>query len=115
VADLLQSGAAWLASKMSEAAGHAVQLVRGEQTHSVTATIGRSVFETQTQSGFVESWEARDFIVLASSYPFSEPQRGDRVLDGDGIYEVCSPQGTPLYHFADSFHNQIRLHTKRVN
>lgn len=119
MADMVREGAAWLASQLSNAAGFTVTLKRGELSATVSATVGRSTFETQTQSGFVESWESRDYIVLASDYPWSEPVRGDTVEETVGgitsIYEVTSPQGTPLFHHSDGFQNSIRIHTKRVS
>lgn len=117
--DIIRDGAAYLAASLASSAAHVVTLQRGGQSAAVNAVIGKSVFESQTSSGFVESWESRDFIVRKSEYPFGEPVRGDLVTENSNgqqaVYEVCSPAGTPLFHYADAFANSIRLHTKRVN
>ena len=88
---------------------------RGANSSQVIATVGRSVFEAANQSGVVESWESRDFIVAVSDLPFGEPQRHDKIVEQlNGIsvvYDVTSPRGVPLFHYGDAFRQTVRIHT----
>ena len=119
MADMIRDGAAYLADTLKLVASDSVTITRGEQSQAVLAVVGRSVFESQDQSGIVETWESRDYIVKASDLPFGEPLRGDTVTEtvGDSVcvYEVVAPRGTPLFHYADAFQQTVRIHTKRVD
>lgn len=119
MADMIRDGAAHLADTLKLVASQSVTITRGEQTATVSATVGRSVFESQDTSGIVETWESRDFILITGDLPFGEPQRGDTVvetIDGTACtYEVTAPRGTPLFHYADAFQQSVRIHTKRVD
>jgi hypothetical protein len=124
MADLIRTGAAWLTDQLKASAGTTITYIRttgptgATLTHSLTATVGNSAFEASTQSGVVERWEARDYIVKADDLAF-EPLRGDtirEVVDGvTGVYEVATPRGVPTVHPADAFDTARRIHTKRIN
>ncbi len=118
VADLLASGASWLAGQLKVAAGRAVIYRRGESGATITATIGRSQFEAQNQSGVVENWESRDYLLPAGDLPFGEPRRGDHLLEEIGgevvVFEVAAPRGVPVFHFGDAFRSIVRIHTKAI-
>jgi hypothetical protein len=118
MADLIRTGAAWLTDQLKAAAGTTVSYVRGANTATLTATVGRSMFESQGQSGVIEQWEARDFIIKTDELPYGEPQRGDKIYEQFGtvsnIYEVATPRGVPLWHYADPFQTSVRVHTKRI-
>lgn len=119
MADMLASGAAWLADRLAAAAGTNCAYKRGQNTAQITATIGRSMFEAQNQSGVVESWESRDYILRTSELPYGEPVRGDIIVeDVDGVatfYQVSSPRGVPVFHHGDAFMKTVRIHTQRVD
>jgi hypothetical protein len=118
MADVIRSGAAWLADQLAASAGATVEYRRGANVATITAVVGRSVFESQDQSGVSESWESRDYIIKTADFPHSEPLRGDRIVETLGsdsiVFEVVSPRGVPLFHHGDPFHSTIRVHTKRV-
>lgn len=118
MADAIRSGVAWLATQLQAHAGSEVEYRRGNATETVTAVVGRSVFESQDSSGVTEAWEARDYIVKTTEFPHSEPIRGDRIVETVGgvetVFEVVAPRGVPLFHYGDSFHQTIRVHTKRI-
>lgn len=118
MADVIRSGAAWLADQLKASAGATVEYRRGNATATATAVVGRSVFESQDQSGVSETWESRDYIFKAADFPHSEPMRGDKIVETLGglsiAFEVVSPRGVPLFHNGDPFHQTIRVHTKRV-
>ena len=115
---MLRSGAAWLADRLNESAGTSVVYVHGPHRSTITATVGRSVFESQGANGVVEQWESRDYIVKVGDLT-GEPERGDRIFEDYGTntvtYEVVTPRGVPLWHYGDAFQKTLRIHTKRVD
>ena len=114
MADMLADGAAWLAGRLKAAAGRTVTYQRGASATDVTATIGRSQFQSANQAGVIEVWESRDYLISFDDLPFGEPVRGDLVLeevDGEvATYEVAAPRGIPVFH-ADAFRTLARVHT----
>lgn len=114
MADLLRTGAAFLANALKQSAGTSVTIARGNSSASVSAVIGKSVFESQNQSGVVESWESRDFIVKTADLPFGEPHRHDKIIEVMNgvavVYEVASPRGVPVFHYGDAFRATVRMH-----
>jgi hypothetical protein len=115
MSDLLASGAAWLADQLAAGASSSVRYYRGVDFGSVLATIGNSRFEAQGQSGVVETWESRDYLIKTGVLPFGEPQRHDKIVETlngiDITYEVTSPRGVPVFHYGDSFRQTVRVHT----
>lgn len=118
MADMLRTGAAYLANVLKESASSSVIYKRNTQTQTVQATIGKSVFESADTSGVTEVWESRDYLIKLSDLPFGEPVRGDviteTVASQSQSYEVCSPQGIPVFSHGDAFAEIVRVHTKRV-
>jgi hypothetical protein len=116
--DMLAAGAAWLTQQLNAAAGTTVTYRRGSDEAEVTATIGRSDFEAADQSGVVENWEARDYLVPTDQLPFGEPLRGDVIVETSGgldlEYEVAAPRGVPVFRYGDAFRSIVRIHTKQV-
>lgn len=115
MSDLLQTGAAWLANRLSDSASTLCTYHRGNSYAQLRATVGSSTFEAQNQSGVIETWQSRDFIMKASSLPFGDPRRHDRVVQTingvDLTYEVATPQGMPVFRYADPFRQMVRIHT----
>jgi hypothetical protein len=115
MADILASGAAWLADQLAASAARSVVYYRGNSGAAVYATVGVSRFEAQNSSGITETWESRDYIVKADALPFGEPQRHDLIvetLNGSDIrYEVSSPRGVAVFHYGDAYRKTIRIHT----
>jgi len=113
--DILASGASWLADQLAAASSKSVRYCRGVDYGMLAATIGNSRFETQSQSGVLEAWESRDYIVKTGSLPFGEPMRHDRIIETingiDVTYEVTSPRGVPVFHSGDAFRMTTRIHT----
>ncbi len=118
MADAIRTGAAWLADQLKASAGAAVEYKRGNSAATVVAVVGKSVFESQDQSGVSETWESRDYIFKTTDFPHGEPARGDRITETLGgianVFEVVAPRGVPLFHHGDPFHTTIRVHTKRI-
>jgi len=114
---MLRTGSAWLAQQLAAAAGTTCAYRRGANTAQLLATVGRSTFESENQSGIVESWESRDYLIRTEELPYGEPQRGDLIVEEvNGVptfYEVSSPRGVPVFHYADAFGTMCRVHTKQ--
>ena len=114
MSDLLASGAAWLADQLAAGAAKSVRYQRGVDYGTVSATIGNSRFESQGQSGVLETWESRDYIIKAGTLPFGEPLRHDKIIETisgvDVTYEVTSPRGVPVFHYGDPFRQTVRVH-----
>ena len=119
MADLLSSGASWLAGQLKAAAGTVVTYRRGAEEAQVTATIGRSQFEATNQSGVLERWESRDYLISTADLPFGNPERGDVIVEFDnGLYveyEVASPRGVPEWHYGDAFRSIVRVHAVQTD
>jgi hypothetical protein len=119
MADMLAAGARWLTSQLRLAAGTPVIYRRGEDEVEIVATIGRSDFEAANQSGVIENWESRDYLVPIDSLPFGEPLRGDIIVETAGEieieYEVATPRGVPVFRYGDAFRSLVRIHTKQTD
>ena len=117
--DLLQTGASWLAGQLKAVAGSAVTYRRNGVEVAIKATIGRSTFESANQSGVIENWESRDYLIPAADLPFGEPRRGDVLIEevgGDVMeFEVSAPRGVPVHHYGDAFRQIVRVHTKAID
>lgn len=114
MADLLADGAAWLSGQLKTAAGRSVTYQRGGDTADVVATIGQSQFQSANESGAIEVWESRDYLISVNDLPFGPPRRGDLVLEQVGgeilTYEVGAPRGISVAHY-DPFRTLARVHT----
>lgn len=119
MADLLRSGAAWLANQLQKSAGTLCAYKRGNNVAQLTASISRSTFESQGSNGVIEAWESRDYLVKTDELPYGEPRRGDIIVEElDGVatlYEVTAPRGVPIFHYADAFQTVLRIHTKQID
>lgn len=116
---MLADGASWLTSQLKAAAGRTVTYRRGVDEAEVTATVGSSRFEQANQSGVLEQWESRDFMITTADLPYGDPQRGDRIVEDQGgelvEYECSSPRGVPEWHYGDAFRSIVRVHTTQID
>lgn len=116
--DMLRTGAAWLADQLAENAAVTVTYVRQNTRIQVSATVSSSQFQAADGNGVVEVWESRDYMVRVSDFPFREPARGDRIIETVGdvttTYEVVTPRGVPLFHYADAFRHSMKIHAVAV-
>jgi len=122
MSDLLQSGAAWLASQMHSHAAHEITYKRGAEQLPLVATIGKTLFETTNEHGIVERIESRDFMVRAGDLILGgnvvTPLRGDHIRETAGnqtcTYEVLAPGREPAWRYSDAYRTLLRIHTKLV-
>lgn len=96
--------------------GVAVTYQRGESSVSLTATRGRTEFETDDGAGMPLSYESADWLVSAADLVIGgeriEPRQGDKVTDGGKVYEVLAPRGEPVWRWRDGGRSQMRIHSK---
>lgn len=122
MADLLEQGSAFLEDQRHRHMTRPVVYRRASDEVSVSATIGRTVFEQADDRGLVSRIESRDFLVRAEDLVLAGsavlPKAGDSVRDSqDGrtfIYEVMAPGGEPPFRFSDPYRRTLRIHTKHV-
>ncbi len=104
---------------VSTVAGATVTYHRGENSVSVTATLGSSEMITDDGYGTTTPYTSHDFIVRRSSLVIAsaiiEPKPGDsirRILNGVvHVYRVT----TPPFHPSDADLTLYRIHTKFID
>jgi hypothetical protein len=120
--DVLEKGLAWLGKMNSEYRSTPVIYQRDGQELPLTATIGRTVFQTARDGGPFETSEARDFLVDAKTLilggqPFL-PRPGDRIAEEqDGkrfVHEVMALDDEPCFRWCDPYQITLRIHTKHI-
>jgi len=122
MSDLLQQGSRWLEDRRHEHLTRSVTYLRGVNSVTLQATIGKTVFDQQDQLGVVQRTESRDFLVRAVDLVFvggkTLPQQGDRIVEsGEApslLYEVVSIGAEPPFRFSDPERQTLRIHTKFI-
>lgn len=120
--DLLQKASEWLENKRTQFAACMVTYVRGNQTASVPATIGKTVFEIEDGYGLIIRHESRDFLILAADLVLGGvktlPQKGDHICETQGdtvyIHEIVAFDKEGCWRFSDLFRKTLRIHTKKI-
>jgi len=93
---------------------------RGEDTASLSATVGKTDWPMGGTSNVQVSFETRDYLVKASDLVFGStqflPKRDDKIQESIGgktyTYRVLDTDGIPAYRFSDVNKTAIRIHTK---
>lgn len=119
--DVLQDGSDWLEARRHAKASHAVTYHRGAESVSLSATVGMTQWDTQTEVG-VETTQGRDYLVRATDLVISgsqvTPVRGDRIVEVIGsetwTFEVAADGDVPVWRYSDQFGKTLRIHTKLV-
>lgn len=122
MADMLQTGSAWLEAQRHAHVSHAVTYHRGEDSVELNATVGMTQFEVEREHG-IETWESRDFLIrtedLVLAGELVEPAAGDRiretVVDRVQVYEVMAPGDESPWRYSDQWRRTLRVHTKLVD
>ena len=122
MADLLETGSNWLQDQRTQHMSRTVTYERGIDTVSLSATVGRTLFEIDDGHGVIQRHEARDFLVLADDLVLAGsktlPQAGDRVRETQGttvfVYEVMAPGNEPVWRYSDPYRKTLRIHTKHI-
>ena len=122
MADLLETGSNWLQDQRTRHLSRTVVYERGADTTTLSATIGRTVFEIDDGHGVIQRHETRDFLVLADDLVLAGaktlPHAGDRIRETQGttvfVYEVMAPGNEPVWRYSDPYRKTLRIHTKHV-
>lgn len=111
MADLLQTGSAWLESQRTSHCAGLVEYRRSETTTEVHATYGMTKFEVADESGLTVNSHVWDFLILAEELGF-EPVAGDVVAANGRQYEVMPLAGDGCWRWSDPYRVTFRIHTK---
>lgn len=120
MADMLQVATGWLSDVFQESVARNITYTRGAYSVAFAATLGRTLFNLQDQSGLRMQWGDRDYIFPAALLILNsasvKPAVGDRIADSvDGAtYEVRAPQGEATYRNSDAGGIDLRVHAVRV-
>lgn len=100
---------------IAAARGVSVTLTRGGSSVSVTAVVGESTVERETDNGGLTSFRTTDFLILASDYGFGagavEPANNDKVTWGGRVYVARLGPGVRVFDYSDAERSVIRLRT----
>ena len=122
MSNLLERGAAWLASKLTTHATQTVTYRRGTASVEVLAVIGKTEFgEGDTQDAVV-THRMRDYLILTTDLVIAGqailPEIGDRIEEVSNgnkyVQEVLATPSGEVYRYSDSFRIQLRIHTKEI-
>lgn len=116
MADLLQSANAFLRSQRASCMAHAATYSRLSTSVTVNVTVGlRDQVVNAADGSVMMIVHSRDFILTAADLAaFTEPLRGDRIVDDGHTYEVLPMESVPCWQWADQGHIDYRIHTKEV-
>lgn len=110
-----------LCDTLDDMVGVSVTYSRGTLSATVIATIGETIFESDTEFGVLRI-ESRDYLITKSRLDdagFGEPQRGDRITETQGdevvTYEVLDRPGAMPFRYCDSGRARVRVHTTKVD
>ena len=118
---LLGGVGAFLAEKLSQAAGESVTYARGTETVELTAWPGSSLFAVSAPAGQARVLRAdADWLFKAADLAFggalATPQKDDCLtVVRDGlrlVYEAATPTGETVWRYSDPQRTVIRLHTR---
>lgn len=115
---MLADGIDWLNDVLDEHVALSVTYQRGIVSATVSATVGQTVFESDSEYGVLKI-ESRDYLISADNLTtFGEPVRGDKIIETQGTnsvtHEVLDITGIPPFSYCDQSRKRLRVHTKRI-
>ena len=119
MSDLLGSARQWLSQQRKAHLSKEVTYRRGaQQSDDVSASIGRTEYESADVQGVIRRSESRDFIILVDDLPYGLPKRQDRIVETIGstvfTYEILANKNEPGWRYTDLGKHSVRIHTKLV-
>jgi len=123
MANLLKTGAVWLADQLAAHVSETVEIVRGTSACRPAVTRGSTDFEVIDEFGGVVQTRSVDFIVKRTNYDFGDgpvdPAAGDLFVtceDQETVTYEVTPFGPGQQHFRPSDHagEIVRVHTQRI-
>jgi hypothetical protein len=123
MADLIQSGLAWLAGQLAAHAAQSVTYARANTTATVNATLGRKLLQLADVDGGIRmEWTDLSLVVPVAELVLAAvavtPARGDKITITDTAahksrtYQVEPYGDEPPWTWADPYHSLVRIHTK---
>lgn len=115
--DLLERGAQWLEQQRTQHCSRVVTYLRGAESLLVSATVGRTQYETDDGHAVRIDFTDRDFLILAAdlvldSTPIT-PKPGDQIRENHGIqilgFEVID------WRYSDPYRLTFRIETKHIS
>lgn len=114
MADLLGDGVEWLLDTLADHVSRTVIFRRASSSAEITVTLGRSEWEQQQADGSIIRIITRDYIYNGTEVPnFGQPQRGDEIVDADGVYQILPTTGLQAARYLDTRQLGLRIHTKK--
>lgn len=120
MADLIAQGSSWLRDRLRASASKAVTYRRGEESATVSATIGLTTLFVDRADGSVEKVTSRDFLIGRDELgSLGDPRRGDRIeeeIGGDVFtFEAMAPDGAKsVFSEVGGHRDMVRVHTKSL-
>ena len=119
--ELLKTAIDYLHDQLKAHNSVTVTYRRVAATVSVSAIIGRTLFENEDEYNVTRE-KIRDFLILQADLILSgsatTPQKGDQIDETRGstvyTYAVLELNGQPPYEDADDYHKAFRIHTKLI-
>jgi hypothetical protein len=123
VADLLETGLAWLGDQLKQHASRSVTYVRGTDSVVVQATPGKTEFEQADAHGLKTISETRDYLIQVADLVVAGvqilPERGDQIRDTYGetvhVFEATPVGSEPPFRFADPYRTVLRIHVREID
>lgn len=119
MADLFESGLAWLASKRRDHASAACIYQLGEQEISVNVTWARVDREVAEGTDYRLQNELRDALISADEMTLGAPQVHAKIIEvKDGttrIYEVLPLEGSQHWRWVGNREALYRIHVKQIS
>lgn len=121
MAELLKTGIDYLHDQLKAYNSVTVTYRRAAATVSVSAVIGRTLFDNADEFNVVRE-KTRDYIILQADLILSgaavKPVKADEIDETRGgvvyTYAVLEDGDSPPYEDADDYHKAFRIHTKLI-
>jgi hypothetical protein len=114
MADVLGTGVDWLLGTLAAHVSRTVIYRRGSSSASISVTLGQSEWENMQADGSTIRFVTRDYIYSQPTLTnFGLPQRGDEIVDSDGVYQVLPTGAMQASRYLDTRQKGLRIHTKK--
>ena len=116
--DMLKTGSDWLADKQKEFASQSVIYRRGANSVTIQAMPPQQSVDVADEQGGIVTSRSREFIFLAADLILNglveKPKRADLLEWNGNVYEALPVNDDVIWEWADSYYNQIIVHTQEV-
>lgn len=114
MSDMLSDGVNWLLDTLEAYVSRTVTFRRASSSAEITVILGRSEWEQVQSDGSTIRMITRDYIFNGEEIPnFGIPQRGDEIVDSDGVYQILPTGSLQCLRYLDTRQIGLRIHTKK--